>query len=531
MFLGENNFMTNDDETNAPSLESQSLTDILNRLKPLIQEQSAIVLPSIASTGLLYACNFYITVLIGREGNDYVAAASYINRFKALFLISPNYFFWGMQSCLPKALKAQEENQADAPPDLIVITAVFYTIPMSLLSMILLSQVGNILHVIGEDPDHIALVEDYYNMFIWAVPAYVGLQIILQLLPTSNRSNNLMLLALLRFTLDVGFSSFFFFELEAGFSSWAMANIIQTWGSFLICLAVLFSSLGKSLREDIGFKNTSEYFNLSSFSFCKQFMYLGAPIAFQTCFAVLSGVLLTLFAGKLPENDLVAFNITSVISYWSIVLLEPFATGANVVVNKGKSPRDIHTITSIAALLFILPLTFMMLFEHHQLTELFIGDDSEPEIFEITAQLMPIYSVFTLAYALKTAATGIFRGKKDTVTPFHTEMLGAFLISVAGGAIFTFSKDKSIVGIGASEVLGTLISMFLLTVRLRNTYLDKKLFNIGVGRIQGCLWTQKDAALREPLNQSSNDDLRASNNILLNDALSGSDNSLTTNKI
>ncbi len=457
------------------SIERQSFfdqaisSDLLKQLKNLSKEEAAIIIPMIMSAGLLYACNFYITVMVGREGGDYVAAANYINRFKAFFMIAPTYFMFAMKSLLPAALKAKSEAKIDARPDLVVMAAVLHAAPLSAVSMLLLSQVSNLLHAIGEDPEHIQYVEEYYDSFIWAVPAYVGLQVFIEILPTANRANLLMALTVFRSALDIGLSSLFMFRMNMGFSSWVLANIIQMWASFLVCLAMFFSPLGKDLRKNIGFKNLSDYFNKESYSLCRKFFNLGFPIAFQYSAAVLGGVLLTLFTGKLPEKDIVAYNITGAVSYWSIVLVGSFSAATNQTTSIGNHPlKNIYTVSNLGAFLcVVLPLSLAMIFANRQLTQLYFHDDleSKDEILSLTSLLMPIYTLFSFAFALKEVAAGVFRGKQDPWTPFFMEILGAFTITVAGGAYFSFSKNKSIIGVGISEVLGTLVSMVLLNGR------------------------------------------------------------------
>lgn len=439
-------------------------------LTHIAQELMKTAGPGMINNCALYSSSFVCGLFISQLGIEYIAAISYANRFRWIFMTIPSYLFLATQSSLKKAFNKTSDN--DIPPSLIITAALLLSIPIMAISMILLSQSKNILTLLGQNAEDAHLVNEYFKYFMAAVPPYILIQIIPQIFYASpNRRLWVIPLSLCRSSMDILLT--FFLKERLGFIAWPIASSIQNWATFLTLAALFLSSAGENLRKEIDFKVFSHN---ELFSQCATLFKIGIPIVLQNFVLALGGMFLTLFVGmKLSQESLAAFGIVGSVAYWAAMLCEPFATGSCLLISENdKQTEDlakrkiyagkVYGVSNIIAVAFNLPLILTMIFGYRQLASLYLNPSDSQEELDILSTLLPIYSTMGLFLPFKSTATGLLRGKDKNNDTFYVELFCSWGIALAGGAFFTFSQEKSVIGVGASEVAGTAVAALLLSI-------------------------------------------------------------------
>ncbi len=424
--------------------------------------------PGIISNCIGYGNSFCGSIFVCWLGMEFVATTGYANRFRYMFMVIPSYFFFALTNPLEKAFKSNEES-----PGLILTTALLLSIPINIISIALLSQVENMLLVIGENSEDAQLVGQYCDYLIISVPAYIALQIISQILFVY-RPSLLMPAALFRTAIEIGLTYTMVLKSNIGFIGWPLASAIQNWTTLLISVIMIASPIGKELRQKIGFQCFS-WENIKNISLLQ--LQAGSPIVLHFFTLALGGFVLTLFAGKLSQQSLAAFSIASSIAYWALMFLEPITIALSKLISShDKNNLDMairksyaikaYGVSATIGFLINLPLSLMMIFGYRQLASFFLNASDYQQVETLLSKLLPIYSTFGLICPFKNSAIGIMRGKGNgkTLPGFLVELAAYLVIGITGGAIFTFSSEKTVIGIGASDVFSTLFAATLLTL-------------------------------------------------------------------
>ena len=134
--------MTNETDLKRSLLEDKKVSSF-QELTLIAKELMETAGPGMINNCALYSSSFVCGVFISQLGIEYIAATSYANRFRWMFMTIPSYFFWATQNSLKKAFK-KIDGDNDLPPSLTISAALVLSLPMMATSMILLSQSKNI---------------------------------------------------------------------------------------------------------------------------------------------------------------------------------------------------------------------------------------------------------------------------------------------------------------------------------------------------------------------------------------------------
>jgi Na+-driven multidrug efflux pump len=443
--------------------------------------------PGILGACTLYTSSFVCSIFVSQLGIEYIATCGYANRFRFISMNIPSYFFFSLMSPLGSAFQKNKDSNP-LPASVFLLASLIWSIPVIGLSALLMSQVQNVLQLFGENKEDSHLVGEYFSWLMLASPAYIWLQIITQTLAAYKRPWLQVYSAVLRTALDISLTYAFVLKSSIGFIGWPIATVIQTWATLLISLALLALPLSEELRGIIAYRP----FSRQEITQACTDLYPGISIVLHFSTLALGSLGLTIFSGKLSQDSLAAFGITSSIAYWPSMIVEPLSGIISSMmgpifknINLNQDEKKIQAITlygiaSTMAFLMNLPLTLVMIFGHKVLASLYIdtkASDSQ-QIMHYLSILLPLYATIGPLYSFKNAGIGIMRGNGDTTPGFLIELACCIGIGTVGGAIFTFSKEKTVIGIGGSDIVATVFATFLLALVVQHAVSrEGKIFN------------------------------------------------------
>ena len=308
----------------------------------------------------------------------------------------------------------------------IVASALLLALLLSLPSIVLLGQVGWLMHRLGEPPALARDVAAYLGMLRWASPgALAGLGLMRAVLPSLGAANVLLrtmpamavLNGLLNYALIHGVAVHGVWLLpRLGFIGSALATTLTLYlsGAVLWLLLLRRSEMRARLQP---FRPRSGE--------CLRLLRLGLPIALTIAAEVLLFQVAGLMAGLLGPAPLAAHQIALNVASTTFMLPLALSQAANVRVGYWTGagrPREARRSGLVAiglAILVMAVLSLLLLCLPQMIAHAYLdpGQPANAQALRIVATLLGIVALFQVADGVQAVALGALRGLGDTAVP------------------------------------------------------------------------------------------------------------------
>ncbi|MEA3404534.1 MAG: MATE family efflux transporter [Pseudomonadota bacterium] len=429
-----------------------------------------LALPILLAQLALTALGVVDTIMSGWVGtNDLAAIGLGTSIMLPIFMFSTGVLL----ALTPLVAKKQGEQQSESITRYLH-QGLWLSLPLGLLSMILLMNLDWVLNWLQLSPQVFQLTKDYLFYIAFGLPAvvlYQALRFFWEGLGTTLPTMWISFLALL---INIPLNALFIYgygPVEAlGAAGCGVASSIVMWLMFFVGLVYINQS-----------SFTKRVANLSSLSWprwqngLKDILNLGIPTSLALLFEVSLFSFIALFIAKLGAVVIAGHQIA--ISFTSLAFMLPLSLAMALTVRMGKSFGQSNKENAILSLyvgigfaVFVGVLLALVSYGlRHQIVAIYSHD---LEVLVLAATLLIYAAYYQVFDAIQVGCAGALRGLHDTKVTMVVTFVSYWGIGLAGGYMFAYTDwmtetPMGVEGFWLGIALGLLLAAVLLSIRLK----------------------------------------------------------------
>ncbi|MDX1352557.1 MAG: MATE family efflux transporter, partial [Thiomicrorhabdus sp.] len=419
----------------------------------------------------------------GRVGtNDLAAIGLGTNIMLPVFIFTTGVLL----AITPIISKANGQNN-QAGIRLFLIQGLWLSIPLGIISLILLMNLNWLLDLLSLNAEVYKLTEDYLYFIAFGLPGVALYQALRFFWEGLEKTLPTMWISFTALLLNIPLNALFIYgygPIEAhGAAGCGIASSLVMWSMFVIgLLYILKSQQLTHYLKPINVKGLSNY-SLKWREGIKPILALGLPNSFALLFEVSLFSFIALFIASLGTAIIAAHQVA--ISFTSVAFMIPlsFAMALTVRVGHGFGEMDVGKVKNtlftgfIWALIIGSLLAFISLYYRAEIAKLYTQD---PFVIQIYISLILFAAMYQVFDAIQVSAAGALRGFHDTKVTMWVTLVSYWGIGLGLGYVFTFTdwlvEPMGVSGFWLGIVLGLSLAAVLLSLRLK--YVFAKHFSV-----------------------------------------------------
>ena len=444
--------------------------DAAPTLKPTlgleVRRTLTLALPLILAQLAQMSASFVDTLMVGRLGNTQLAGIALGGSiFFLTFLVCGGVLF-SVGPTVSQAFGAGETKAAGRAAQQGFFLALLLSVP----ALVLFSQTGRILPLLGQEPGAVRLATGYIQAIAWGfVPALLTVSL-RGLLEGISNPRPVMVIAFLA----VGFNALLNYLLmfgQLGFPALGLvgtgyASALSFW--FSLALLVLYSARTLPQFEIFRFRGVDV-------RVLADLVRVGLPIGLTLGFEAGLFSATAVLMGTLGTVPLAAHQIAIQSASFTFMVPLGLASATAVRVGQAVGRRDpggvqragwIGILLS-ACVMLVSALTFWFLPEQVVGLYLDVADPANTAVIRKAAQFLAFAAVFQVFDGLQVSAAGALRGLKDTRVPMLISLTSYWGVGLSSGVLFAFVLGLKGRGLWLGLVLGLMTAAVLLVGRFR----------------------------------------------------------------
>ena len=349
--------------------------------------------------------------------------------------------------------------------------AIWLSIPIVLIGMLILSKASFILTIAKVDPEIIKYSKEYLSYFVFALPAILLSQPLRSLCEGTTRPLPITLLNILMLLIAiVGNYTFIYGNFgfpEMGARGAGLSAVIGTWSSFLILIVYL------KYKSAFGTELFSK-FELPNLKILKEILIGGVPVGLGN-FIELSmfsgaGIVLGRFGSEVIAANGIALTLGGLFFMVPLSISNAAAVrvGNNVGANNMKGAKYSSYFSLRLATICALFMSLIIVINAEFLSSLL---NDNPKVIALAVVLLSFAAFFQLADGLAMASIGSMRGYKDTFGPMKIMAISYWGVGLPLGIILSITdlivEQMGAVGMWTGMATGLSVAAVLMVRRVR----------------------------------------------------------------
>lgn len=349
--------------------------------------------------------------------------------------------------------------------------AIWLSIPIVLIGMLILSKASFILTIAKVDPEIIKYSKEYLSYFVFALPAILLSQPLRSLCEGTTRPLPITLLNILMLLIAiVGNYTFIYGNFgfpEMGARGAGLSAVIGTWSSFLILIIYL------KYKSAFGTELFSK-FDLPNPKILKEILIGGIPVGLGN-FIELSmfsgaGIVLGRFGSEVIAANGIALTLGGLFFMVPLSISNAAAVrvGNNVGANNMKGAKYSSYFSLRLATICALFMSLIIVINAEFLSSLL---NDNPKVIALAVVLLSFAAFFQLADGLAMASIGSMRGYKDTFGPMKIMAISYWGVGLPLGIILSITdlivEQMGAVGMWTGMATGLSVAAVLMVRRVR----------------------------------------------------------------
>ncbi len=360
---------------------------------------------------------------------------------------------------------AREEVASGARTGL--LTALVISVPWLLVGWFL----TDLMALTGQDPEVMAVGQDYLRTMIWHLPASFMFMALRQVVTGLSRPLVITFIMIAAVPTNLALNIVLVFGWAGipalGVVGAGIATAIVAW--IKLALLVIYIIHHRELSEFSPFCNLHKL----DFAMWRQVWRLGLPVAavrivegsmFQATF---------LFMGVFGATALAAHNVLVGALNVSVTLAVAFGHGASVRVAQelgGGHPQASQRagwLAETAIVLVVFPMALFVFFAPDAVTSMFldVDDPANTATYALVRELRWIAAIFVLVQAVEVVISRALRGRKDTFVPMLMAATGFWLAGIPCGLLLSRTAGMGPMGLWIGIVVGFGVTALLMLAR------------------------------------------------------------------
>ena len=349
--------------------------------------------------------------------------------------------------------------------------AIWLSIPIVLIGMLILSKASFILTIAKVDPEIIKYSKEYLSYFVFALPAILLSQPLRSLCEGTTRPLPITLLNILMLLIAiVGNYTFIYGNFgfpEMGARGAGLSAVIGTWSSFLILIVYL------KYKSAFGTELFSK-FELPNLKILKEILIGGLPVGLGN-FIELSmfsgaGIVLGRFGSEVIAANGIALTLGGLFFMVPLSISNAAAVrvGNNVGANNMKGAKYSSYFSLRLATICALFMSLIIVINAEFLSSLL---NDNPKVIALAVVLLSFAAFFQLADGLAMASIGSMSGYKDTFGPMKIMAISYWGVGLPLGIILSITdlivEQMGAVGMWTGMATGLSVAAVLMVRRVR----------------------------------------------------------------
>lgn len=396
------------------------------------------------------------TVLTGWLGPEYLAAASLANN-----VIFPlQYVGFGVLAAIAPMIAQDIGARKYKGVRRTVRQGLWVAITLTVVITTICLQGPEIMLFLGQDPEIVALSEDYLYTVIWSLFPSFGFVVFRNFIAAHSRPR----VALVILVVGIGINFVADYVLMFGHFSFPRLELVGVGWATTVVQSFMFLSLLGYILLDRKFKR---YMILVRFwrpdwpRFAETFR-IGTPIGFMILAETALFAASTFMIGIFGADQLAGHSIALQCAGLAFMIPLGISQGASVRVGYAVGRRDPVGVeiagwcSIIIGTAFATCTALLFWFFSSEIVELFLpaGNPEHKIAADFAVTFLTIAAVFQLVDSAQAVAAGALRGMKDTAIPTAIAVLGYWLIGAPVGYYLGFHTDLGGVGVWSGLVVG-----------------------------------------------------------------------------
>ncbi len=325
-----------------------------------------------------------------------------------------------------------------------------------------------ILNHLDQPPDVVVMAIPYLRIITMALIPYMIFQSFRQFAEGMGNTRQAMYITLTGNAINILlnylliYGKFGFPEMGLNGAGWAT----------LIARSVMAILMGLYIYHARKFKIYRSAFVLSNISgqVIRRILNVGIPAGLQYVFEVSAFGFAAIMMGWLGTRTLAAHQIAINLASISYMMATGIASAATIRVGNRLGGRDLPNLRLAGYTCFIMVAIFMggaalvFLLLKNILPTLYIAD---PEVIEITSQLLIVAAFFQISDGVQVVGMGSLRGIEDVRIPTAIAVTAYWIVGLPVGYFLSFPLEMGATGIWYGLLLGLTLAAVLLFLRFR----------------------------------------------------------------
>lgn len=446
--------------------------------KQLVKLALPILFAQLALTGL----GVVDTIMSGRVGtNDLAAIGLGTNIMLPIFIFATGILL----AITPMISKAYGQNNP-GNIRLFLVQGLWLSIPLGVVSMIILTNLSWLLDLLGLNPEVYSLTEDYLYFIAFGMPGVALYQALRFFWEGLGKTLPTMWISFFALLINIPLNALFIYgygPVEArGAAGCGIASSLVMWSMFFIGLVYILKhqELSQYLKP-LKMKGIQDYaFNWKAG--VKPILDLGLPNSFALLFEVSLFSFIALFIASLGTEIIAANQVA--ISFTSVAFMVPLSFGMALTVRVGYGFGELNQ-TKVKNTLFTgltwaiftgLVLAIISFSYRTEIAQLYSNDLA---VIGIASSLILYAALYQIFDAIQVNAAGALRGFHDTKVTMWVTLFSYWFIGLGLGYVFAFTnwiiEPIGVQGFWLGIVLGLTLAAVLLSLRLYAVYRSKLL--------------------------------------------------------
>lgn len=425
---------------------------------------SSLALPMAAMQFIVTISNFLCMMMLGRLGNDVLAASALIFSSQMSITVISMSILFSLSVLIGRKYGSSDNLAIGQYVQQGWILSILISIPVIFLFL----YIDQILILFEQPQSLIQIVKEYFHASVWGVLPLL-LAVCNQQLCYGIEKQGLVLITgvlevilLLAIAYILVYGKLGFPKLGVAGLGYAMAA--QAWFYFLFTTGWFYFKQEFQPFGLFHLKGDDNRFRLT------EIYSVGWPISIQIGSEMLSFFVGASFIGWLGAKALAAYQV--VIQYLFLIVVPVFALSQATGVligqaygsNRMAEIKSIGNLSMLAALFINLFAAIILILCPHLLVTLYLDQSqmNDTVLIKLISSLFIVIACFILIDGTRNVLTGALRGLLDTKLPMVLNIGAIWLIGIPLRYLLGFTLEYGVVGMMAASTIGMLIAALLL---------------------------------------------------------------------
>lgn|GEM_PF-3514312 len=348
-----------------------------------------------------------------------------------------------------------------------ILTALVISVPWMLLGWYL----TDLMALTDQDPEIMAVGQEYLRAMIWHIPASFMFMALRQVVTGLSRPLVITFIMIAAVPTNLVLNIVLVFGWAGipalGVVGAGIATALVAW--IKLALLIVYIVRHPQLKEFSPFRNLHRI----DFAMWRQIWRLGLPVAavrivegsmFQATF---------LMMGAFGATALAAHNVMIGALNLSVTIAVAFGHGASVRVAQELGGGHVQAsqragwLAEISIFTIVVPIALFLGLAPDLVSSIFLdpNDPANAATFELVRELRWIAALFALVQAAEVVITRALRGRKDTMVPMLMAGLGFWVIGIPCALLLSRTADMGPIGLWIGMVVGFGVTAALMLTR------------------------------------------------------------------